>query len=168
MIVLVLIVLCVGGLIYWAYTEDTISISTIEQLNLFKENISCNTAGDCISFFIPDVPESHTTAPVNYTIEDIEESMEQQKSEQVEFAPVNIINGTSVSTVDPELSSISGKITDTSFLRTGGIVQDFSYLGDHMRVQIGNIATITGNIKILDPITKKIIQPQLYLSLIHI
>jgi hypothetical protein len=162
MIIVVLIVLCVGGLIYWAYTEDNVSLPNIEQLDLFNKDISCNTAGDCISFFIPDIPESKDTIPVNYTIEDIEESMEIQLQEEMELLPVNIINGTSTNTVDPDQSTISGIITDTSITRFGDVITDYSYLGEHMRVQIGNIATITGNIKILEPITKQIVEPQLY------
>lgn len=150
-LVLFLIVLAVGALVTFAYyTDQELVTNSISNILDYKPDIECNSAGDCVEFFLPIPPENpdtiqeqHITIPVGYTINNVTNVMYDEKG--------NIV---------PESSYITGNVNDVSYSRQGIMQSKYNAVGDIMRVQIGNIATIEGNVKILDPDTKELIEPR--------
>ena len=141
---LILIFLAVVGLVSYAYyTDQELVTNSVSGILDYKPDIDCNSAGDCIEFFIPIAPENHETVPVNYNTDQITNA-------------TYYANGTQI----PQSSYITGVINDVSYSRQGTQLSKYSAVGDVMRVQIGNIASIEGQIKILNPLTGDIVEPR--------
>lgn len=148
--VIIAILLTVTGLLGVAYYSDQgLIVDAVDSVLTYERDIACNIAGDCIEFQIPVVKENketHETIPVEYDTEEITEATYYQ-------------NGTEI----PTTSYITGNIYDVSYSRTGERVSTYKEtLGNEavMQVQIGNIISIEGQIKIIDPLTGEIIEPR--------
>ncbi len=139
-----LIVLAVAGLIGVGYYTDQDLIKTnVDNVLSFTTDTNCNQVGDCITFNIPVPVENHETVPVDYNTEDITEATYYE-------------NGTAIS----EESYITGNINDVSYSSTGVRVSKYLENENVMLVQLGNIISIDAQIKIIDPITKQIVEPR--------
>ena len=149
--IIILIILAVSGLVTYAYyTDQELVTNSVSNILDYKPEIDCNVAGDCIEFFVPLVPENtniipenHETIPVNYDTDDLQDGQFYE-------------NGTQI----PTSSYITGNINDISYSRQGIQNTEYNAIGDVMRVQIGNIASIEGQIKIVNPITKELVEPR--------
>lgn len=143
---IILAVVAIAGTAY--YVDQDFLISGVDSVLSFTTDTQCNKAGDCIDFFIADTPtnqneQPHETVPVDYDIENVTEAQYYE-------------DGTKI----PTQSYITGNINDVSYSKTG--VRQSSYLANEnvMMVQIGNIISIEGQIKIINPITKEIVEPR--------
>ena len=149
-IVIMVMILAVSGLVGVAYYSDQeMVVNPVNQVLSFTPEIQCNVVGDCIQFNIPIAPENENeipkeTVPVDYDIEDVSETIYNE-------------NGT---IAEPTESYIAGNINEVSYTNTGVEQIDYSIYGEIMRVQIGNIISIDGQIKILDPNTGDIVEPR--------
>jgi hypothetical protein len=149
-IIAMVMILAVSGLVGVAYYSDQeIVVNPVNQALSFTPEIQCNVVGDCIQFNIPLAPENENklpneTVPVDYDIEDVTETIYNE-------------NGTAI---EPTESYITGNINEISYTKTGEQQVDYSIYGEIMRVQIGNIISIEGQIKILDPNTGDIVEPR--------
>ena len=147
--IIILIILAVSGLVTYAYyTDQELVTNSVSNILDYKPEIECNIAGDCVEFFVPLVPENtnpenHETVPVNYDTDDLQDGKYYE-------------NGTQI----PTSSYITGNINDISYSRQGIQNTEYNAIGEVMRVQIGNIASIEGQIKIIDPITKELVEPR--------
>ena len=149
--VIFLIVLAVVGLIGFAYyTDQDLVTNSVSNILDYKPEIECNVAGDCVEFFVPLIPENtdsitenHETVPVNYNTDDVSGATYYE-------------NGTQI----PQESYITGNINDISYSRDGIQQSKYSAVGEVMRVQLGNIVSIEGQIKIIDPLTKELVEPR--------
>lgn len=104
-----------------------------------------NVVGDSIQFNIP-YDDTNETIPVDYDIDDVSDSLFYE-------------NGTAK---PPTESYITGNIASTSYSYSGVQQSIYDVVGNRMFVQIGNIASIEGQIKILDPYTKELVEPRIY------
>ena len=149
-IIIMVMILAVSGLVGVAYYSDQeMVVNPVNQVLSFTPEIQCNVVGDCIQFNIPIAPENENeipkeTVPVDYDIEDVSETIYNE-------------NGT---IAEPTESYIAGNINEVSYTNTGVEQVDYSIYGEIMRVQIGNIISIDGQIKILDPNTGDIVEPR--------
>ena len=146
--ILLLIFLAVGGLIGYAYyTDQNLVTNSVTDILNYKPDIECNIAGDCVEFKIPFVGDSsdtiHATDPVDYNIDNVTDTRFDS-------------NGT----VIPKSSYITGNINDVYYSKQGSQQSRYTVVGDTMKVQIGNIASIDGQIKIVDPLSGEIIEPR--------
>ncbi len=145
MLVVFGIIVIVAGLLGLAYyTDQSFVTGTVNNVLSFTTNEKCNQVGDCITFNIPVPVENHDTVPVDYDTNTVTSATYYE-------------NGTEI----PQQSYITGVINDVSYSKTG--VRQSSYLAneDVMMVQIGNIISIDAQIKIIDPVTKNIIEPRI-------
>jgi hypothetical protein len=140
---IVLAVIAIAGTSY--YVDQDFLVSGVDQVLTFTTDTQCNKAGDCVDFFITDTPANlnHETVPVDYNIQNVTDAQYYE-------------DGTPI----PTESYITGNINDVSYSKSG--IQQSSYLENEnvMMVQIGNIISIDGQIKILHPITKEIVEPR--------
>lgn len=150
----ILLIVAVVGLIAWGYSENEGFTATANSLvgtaqtfadNTFKLHEDCTQDGSCVAFFANKEPEQHQDMDAGYDIGNVQEATYYE-------------NGTEVS----QFSYATGVVTDTSYTKTGSKLTE-SLVGDdgQMIVQIGNIATIQGQIKILNN-NNDIIEPRLY------
>lgn len=157
-IVIMVMILAVSGLVGVAYYSDQeMVVNPVNQVLSFTPEIQCNVVGDCIQFNIPLAPENENeipkeTVPVDYNIEDVTKTIYNENGTLIANE-----NGTFV---EPTSSYITGNINELSYTRTGEQQVDYSIYGEIMRVQIGNIISIDGQIKILDPNTGDIVEPR--------
>ena len=149
-IIAMVMILAVTGIVGVAYYSDQeVVVNPVNQVLTFTPEIQCNVVGDCIQFNIPVAPENENklpneTIPVDYDIEDVSNNIYNE-------------NGTEI---EPTTSYITGNINEISYTRTGDQQVDYSIYGEIMRVQIGNIISIEGQIKILDPVTGEVVEPR--------
>ena len=139
---IILAVVALAGIGY--YTEQSYVVETIDKALSFTTSSKCNVVGDCVEFFISEPPPNRETIPVDYTIETVTNATYYE-------------NGTFI---EPVSSYVTGNIYDVSYTETGQRISTYKAVGDVMMVQLGNIASIEGQIKLIDPQTKKIVEPR--------
>ena len=172
-IIIMVMILAVSGIIGVAYYSDQdIVVNPINQALTFTPEIQCNVVGDCIQFNIPLAPENDNaipkkTIPVNYNINDVSDSIYNENGTliSVENNPLTNADGSLLvnengTVIEPTTSYITGNINEVSYDRIGDEQIDYTIYGEIMRVQIGNIISIEGQIKILNPTTGEIIEPR--------
>jgi hypothetical protein len=143
-------ILAVSGLIgVGYYSNQDVIVNPVNQVLTFTPEIQCNVVGDCIQFNIPLAPANdnkipNTIEPTDYTIDDVSDDLYYDNGTQKE----------------PTESYITGNINAISYTNVGDEIIDYSIYGEMMRVQIGNIISIEGQIKILNPNTKEIVEPR--------
>jgi len=141
---IILAVVAIAGVAY--YADQDMLVSGVNNALSFTTDTQCNQVGDCVEFRVystPENTETHQTIPVDYDIENVTDAQYYE-------------DGTKI----PTESYITGNINDVSYSKTG--VRQSSYLEKEnvMMVQIGNIISIEGQIKIIDPISKEIVEPR--------
>lgn len=147
-VIVILAMVAIGGMLFWAYDTDNLNAELFQKgagmVASFIPDYAENVVGDSILFQIP-VVEEHETIPVDYDIANVTDAQFYE-------------NGTAISNE----SYITGLIADTSYSSSGVKQSEYQIVGDRMFVQLGNIAVIEGQIKILDPLTKEMIEPRIY------
>lgn len=139
---IILAIVGIAGASY--YVDQDFMVSSIDTVLSFTPDIQCNVAGDCIEFQIPIPPVNHDIIPVEYDIEIV------TKAQYYE-------NGTSK---PPTESYITGIANDVSYSKSGAKISTYKSVGNVYMVQIGNVISIDGQIKIINPITKEIVEPR--------
>lgn len=171
-VVTALIIMGVAGLLTYGYFESDGFQTTTNSIagnvashvsggveGLYKFSEDCNEVNDCISFF---APKKIQQTVVNLSSENDELDSEIIDTNEDGTDPQYYENGTQI----PTTSYVTGVVGDTSFSKTHveNAKQITEKVGSdgQMLVQIGNIATIQGQIKILDPQTGEIVEPRIY------
>lgn len=173
-IVVMVMVLAISGIVGVAYyTDQEVIVNPVNQALTFTPEIQCNIAGDCIQFNIPLAPLNdnelpNEIVPVSYDIDEVSDSI--YNSDGTLITTQNIpdttnadgsllanVNGT---IIEPTTSYVTGNINEVSYNRSGVEQVDYTIYGEIMRVQIGNIISIEGQIKIINPSTGEIIEPR--------
>ena len=172
-IIIMVMVLAVSGIVGVAYYSDQdIVVNQVNQALTFTPEIQCNVAGDCIQFNIPLAPENDNalpkqTVPVNYNINDVSDSIYNENGTLISIESTSLTNADGSlmvnengTVIEPTTSYVTGNINEVSYNRSGVEQIDYTIYGEIMRVQIGNIISIEGQIKILNPTTGEIIEPR--------
>lgn len=147
-------IIVVGGLLFWGYYENEGLNATANSFfgtaqdtigGIFKLHEDCTQNGSCVAFFANKEPEQHQDMDAGYKLDNVTQAQYYE-------------NGTA----KPTSSYVTGVTSDTSFSKQGQ-KQQSELVGDkgQMLVQIGNIATIQSQIKILDN-NGEIIEPRYY------
>lgn len=147
-------ILLVAGLLAWGvhengsisgFTNSLVGTAQDTVDGVFKLHEDCTQDGSCVAFFANKEPEQHEDMDAGYLIADVQEATYYE-------------NGTEI----PNTSYVTGVVTDTSYTKQG-VAQQNSIVGSdgQMLVQIGNIASIQTQIKILDQYGE-IIEPRYY------
>ena len=172
-IIVMVMILAVSGLVGVAYYSDQeVVVNPVNQALSFTPEIQCNVVGDCIQFNIPLAPENDNamprdTVPVNYNINDVSDSIYNENGTLISIESTSLTNADGSlmvnengTIIEPTTSYVTGNINEVSYSNTGIEKIDYTIYGEIMRVQIGNIISIEGQIKILNPTTGEIIEPR--------
>lgn len=172
-IIVMVMILAVSGLVGVAYYSDQeVVVNPVNQALSFTPEIQCNVVGDCIQFNIPLAPENDNamprdTVPVDYSINDVSDSIYNENGTLISIESTSLTNADGSlmvnengTIIEPTTSYVTGNINEVSYSNTGIEKIDYTIYGEIMRVQIGNIISIEGQIKILNPTTGEIIEPR--------